>query len=79
MRIELQREQYAIKNGWGARCPALRLAAHGVSPQLADRNLEQVVRAFFAPFAREGTLVDEVAGLAVRLDDGPGELQIAFV
>lgn len=32
-------ERYAIKNGWAARCPNLRIAAHGSTPAEAEDEL----------------------------------------
>ena len=68
MSLELKRERYQVKEGWAARCAALRVVAHGASPALADRNLERVVRLFLAPFERKGTLREEVQALGLAAD-----------
>ncbi|MDP9313224.1 MAG: hypothetical protein M3R24_20460 [Chloroflexota bacterium] len=76
--IILYREVKPIKNGWCSRCVNLGLAAHGFSPEVADKNLERVVRLFFAPAQREGTLVDELAALGLEpIEDGEN-LQFVF-
>jgi hypothetical protein len=66
--LELYREQNSVKGGWSSRCVTLGLAAHGSSPDVADKNLERVVRLFLAPFQRGGTLQDEVRALGGSVD-----------
>ncbi len=63
MILKLNRETNRIRNGWAASIPMLGLAAHGQSPEVADKNLERVVRLFLAPFQREGTLLEETRAL----------------
>lgn len=59
--------------GWASRCPSLGLAAHGYSPEVADKNLERLVRRFLAPFEREGVLEREVAALGLETSPGDGD------
>jgi len=79
MLIKLNRELNPIKNGWRSRCPQLGLVAHGFSPEVADKNLERVVRLFLAPFQREGTLSAEVQGLGLKTEStGEQDLEITL-
>lgn len=87
--MKLYREVNQIRSGWYARSAFWGLAAHGYSPEVADKNLERVIRQFFAPFQREGTLGEEMQALGLapigeeeeRLivlewgDEGPGRSQ----
>lgn len=71
MSIKLNRVREPIKNGWSSRAVAPRVAAHGRSPELADLNLERVVRLYLAPFERAGTLESEVTALGLQVvNDG---------
>lgn len=71
MAVKLYREQNRVKNGYCARGVILGLAAHGFSPETADKNLERTVRLFLAPFQRQGTLWDEALALGLEpIDDG---------
>lgn len=65
MLVKMLRETNQIKNGWASRSVALGLAAHGYSPEVADKNLERMIRLFLAPFQREGTLADEARTLGL--------------
>lgn len=69
MNIVLNRQVNQIKKGWTSRCSALGVAAHGFSPEMADRNLEIVVRRLLAPFERDGVLLKEVESLEVGVED----------
>ena len=75
MNVALKHDVKRIKNGFSARVPGLRLAAHGHSPDLAARNLERTVLLFLRPFERAGTLEAELekAGLEAQ---GDGELTV---
>lgn len=71
MSIKLNREQEQVKNGWYSKAVAPRVAAHGRSPELADLNLQRVVRLYLAPFERAGTLELEASALGLQLvNDG---------
>jgi hypothetical protein len=73
MRIILARELKPIKNGWAAYAQGLGIAAHGATPELADRNLEHTARLFFQPARRAGTLLDQLATLGIQITDGEDE------
>jgi hypothetical protein len=36
-------ERYEVKGGWAARCPTLRIAAHGTTPEEAEGELTYLV------------------------------------
>ena len=79
MQLILNRESNQIKYGFSSRAMEMGLAAHGYSPEMADKNLERVVRRFLAPFEREGVLVQEVTALGLEVEeDGEAEVQIVF-
>ena len=75
MPVVLYREHKQVKNGWNSRIPSLRLAAYGSTPEEADENLQRLVRAFFAPFERAGTLEREMRALGL----GPVEDELEFI
>jgi hypothetical protein len=76
--VELYREVEQIAKGYRSRCPALHIAAHGYSPEVADKNLARAVRLFLAPFQRAGTLREEARTLGLgEIEDIEG-LQIVF-
>jgi hypothetical protein len=79
MLIKLYREVNPIKNGWCARSPVLKLAAHGYSQEVADKNLERTVRLFLAPFQREGTLQEELHAVGLELVEDGNVREIAVV
>lgn len=66
MNIVLKHEEYQVKNGFASGIPALKLAAHGRSPELAEQNLKRIVLCFLKPFEREGTLENEIRVLETR-------------
>lgn len=72
----IERTITKIKSGYSAR--ALGLAAHGYSPEVADKNLMRVVRAFLAPFERAGTLAEETAALGLEAIDSLDNVEIVF-
>jgi hypothetical protein len=76
MLITLKRDLNRIKNGWSAGSPELGLAAHGYSPEVADRNLERTARLFLAPSQRAGTLTERVIALGLRYRDDNDDLQV---
>lgn len=76
MLIILKHETYHIKNGFAARSPELRLTAHGYSPEVARENLERTALLFLKPFARQGSLKEEIRFLGLKADDEDGELAI---
>lgn len=78
MEIVLYREVDKIASGFRSHCPMLRMAAHGDTPEAADRNLEQGVRLFLAPFERAGTLRSEVRALGLGEVDRLDDAQIVF-
>ena len=73
MKIVLKHRITPIKNGYRAENEQLRGVAHGLYPEMARRNLQQVALHLFSPFERSGTLRDEIglAGLEAN-DDGYG-------
>ncbi len=76
MVIRLTRELNRVKNGYSAAVWALGLAAHGPSPEMADRNLERTVRLFLGPSQRAGTLVNQLDRLQLRYVDDGDELRV---
>jgi hypothetical protein len=66
--VVVHRELNRIKGGWSAHVEELGLSAHGASPEIADLNLERTIRLFLAPFARAGTLRDELLGFGIQHD-----------
>jgi hypothetical protein len=76
--VGLYREVDQIARGFRSRCPALHIAAHGYSPEVADKNLERAVRLFLAPFQREGTLRDEARTLGLGEIEDVENLRIVF-
>lgn len=56
----------------------LGVAAHGYSPEVADKNLERVVRHFLASFEREGVLEQEVSALGIGSGGSEGGIQIVL-
>jgi hypothetical protein len=76
MNIELNRSMKQIKSGWSAEVEALRIAAHGDTPEDAAANLETLVQAFFAPFEREGTLARELARIGLPVPAPEGGLSV---
>lgn len=66
MRVEIHRELTPIVNGWQSRHPEFGLAAHGYSPDVADRNLERTVRLFLMALRRaEGQSGQEIEVVVV--------------
>ena len=80
MLIELKRQLNQIKAGWHATAVSLGLAARGYSPEVAEINLKAMVGSYFAPFAHNGTLAEEIEALGVSAtDDGGSEvLEVQF-
>lgn len=78
MTLVLYRTVDRVRDGYRSRCPGLGLAAHGYSPEAADKNLERVVRLFLAPFQREGTLQDELAAVGLAAPEGLEATRIVF-
>lgn len=78
MDIKLNRELKQIKNGWSSSSPVLRLAAHGHSEEVADKNLERAARLFLSPFQREGTLRTEAATLGLQVISDQGDLKVTI-
>lgn len=69
MRVELYRESEPTHNTWRSRCAKLGLAAHGRSPEVADRNLERLVRLYLSPFEREERLTEELSQLGLSSEE----------
>lgn len=78
MIMEIEREMHEIKGGWASRSKALGLTAHGYSQEVADVNLERVVRLFLMPFQREGTLADETKALGLGAVDNLNAVEIVL-
>ena len=76
MRVVLKHHIKPIKSGFAAECSAPRLVAHGLTPEMARRNLERVALSLFAPFERDGTLEDEMRFAGVAAEDDGGELSV---
>lgn len=78
MLIVLKRDLKPIKNGWSSESPALGIAAHGFSQDVADKNLERAARLFLTPFEREGTFDQRLAALGLQAAEGGPELRIVL-
>ena len=78
MQVRLYRELRQIKGGWSARSEILHIAAHGYSPEAADKNLQRLIRLFLSPFEREGTLATETKPLGFEIVERLDEVQIVF-
>lgn len=78
MNLTLYREINQISSGYRSRCPALHMAAHGYSPEVADKNLERSVRLFLASFERAGTLREESRALGLGELNNLDDVQIVF-
>lgn len=74
MNIILKPEMYRIKNGFAAHSKEIGLTAHGITPEIARRNLETTAVMFLRPFEREGQLREVVQRLKLRTDKTEGEL-----
>jgi len=79
MPLVLKRSQNRIKNGWESRSAIMRIAAHGHSPEVADRNLERVARMFFTSLEREGRLEQEARRVGIETEGEGGELQVLLI
>jgi len=78
MVLTLYREVNQIAIGYRSRCPALHMAAHGYSPEVADKNLERGLRLFLASFERAGTLRDEARALGLGEVETLADVRIVF-
>lgn len=76
MAVKLNRELKPIKAGWSSHAAALGLTAHGVSKEVADRNLERTVQRFLSPFQRDGTLQQEIMALSLEIEGDEDELEV---
>lgn len=72
MRIVLKPKVNRMKNGFAARSLSLAITAHGVSPEIAARNLEHAVLLYLRPFQRQGTLAEELEAAGL---EGVGEAE----
>lgn len=79
MRVVIKHRLNRVKNGIAARSPELGLTAHGLTEQLARRNLEHLIVLLLKPFEREGVLQEEVRKLGLRTEEGEAELTVAAV
>ena len=68
-----------VKNGIAARSPELGLTAHGLTEELARRNLEHLVLPFLRPFERQGTLEEQIRTLGLLVEGSEGELTVVAV
>jgi hypothetical protein len=76
MRVIIKHDLNRVKNGIAARSPELGLAAHGLTEEIARRNLEHLVVLFLRPFERQGILEEEVHALGLAVEDGEAELSV---
>jgi hypothetical protein len=74
--LVLKHDIKRIKNGFEARSPELRLAAHGHSADVARRNLERTALLLLSPFDRGGVLEEEVRRLGLRAEEDGSELVV---
>ena len=72
MKITISAEIEEVRSGWEARAPALRLASHGSTQELALRSLQGVLSAYFNALRRAGILEQTLtrASQAWAGDDG---------
>lgn len=78
MLVVLKQETYRVKNGFAARSPELKLAAHGISPEIARRNLEDTVLSMLKPLERQGNLPDMIRSMGLTVKSEEGELAVVF-
>ena len=81
MKLIMKHQVKHIKNGYSATSPEAGLTAHGVSEELARRNLEDSLRLFFGVFKRNHSLLDETrrAGLTIEDEENQEDLTVILV
>jgi hypothetical protein len=79
MRVVIKHQLNRVKNGIAARSPELGFAAHGLTEELARRNLEHLTVLFLRPFEREGILREEVRKLGLQIEESGTELTVVAV
>jgi hypothetical protein len=57
----------------------LGVTAHGLTEEIARRNLEHLVVLFLRPFEREGILEEEVDALGLAVENGEAELSVVTI
>ena len=72
MNIIIKHSTYRVKNGFAAHSPQIGLTAHGHSPEIARKNLENAAVMFMRPFQRDATLEDALNRMKVRVEGGDG-------
>ncbi len=66
-----------IKAGYAARIEGIPVSAHGFSEEVARINLVRLVKFYFAPFAREDMLMEELQRLGIPPVDTIDSITIA--
>lgn len=79
MRVVIKHQLNRVKNGIAARSPELGFVAHGLTEELARRNLEHLIVLFLRPFEREGMLQDEVRKLGLQIEESETGLAVVAV
>jgi len=79
VRVIIKHDLNRAKNGIAARSPELGVTAHGLTEEIARRNLEHLVVLFLRPFEREGILEEEVDALGLAVENGKGELSVVTI
>jgi hypothetical protein len=79
VRVIIKHDLNRVKNGIAARSPELGVTAHGLTEEIARRNLEHLVVLFLRPFEREGILEEEVDALGLAVENGEAELSVVTI
>ncbi len=79
MRVIIKHDLNRVKNGIAARSPELGLTAHGLTEELARRNLEYAVLLFLRPFERQGSLEDKIRSLGLLVEESDTDLTVIAV
>lgn len=79
MHLVLNHEVNPVHSGYIATVEHPRLAARGLTPDGARRNLHKLAMSFFGSFERAGTLADEVSLAGLTAEDDEKALTIEIV
>lgn len=79
MRVIIKHDLNRVKNGIAARSPQLGLVAHGLTEDLARRNLEHLIVLFLRPFEREGSLEDKIRSLGLLVEESDTDLTVIAI
>lgn len=79
MKVILKHDLNRIKNGFSARSSEVGLTAHGATEDLARRNLEKTLQLFFAPFARNNCLLEEIKRAGLTAEDAENQKDVTIL